>query len=106
VIQVDVKGEMKTFAPEEVSAFILGKMRSVAEGFVGKNIQHAVVTVPAYFNDAQRQVSSSPPVRCCDALITLPFRGVGHEGRRHHQWYDSSAHHQRAHCRRHRIWHG
>merc|ERR1711998_373766 len=51
------KGEMKTFAPEEVSAFILGKMRSVAEGFVGKNIQHAVVTVPAYFNDAQRQAT-------------------------------------------------
>jgi len=57
VIQVDVKGEMKTFAPEEVSAFILGKMRSVAEGFVGKTIQHAVVTVPAYFNDAQRQAT-------------------------------------------------
>jgi len=56
-VEVDVKGEMKSFAPEEVSAMILGKMRTVAEGFMGKNIAHAVVTVPAYFNDAQRQAT-------------------------------------------------
>jgi len=56
-VQVDVKGETKTFAPEEISAMVLSKMRSVAEGFMGKDIKHAVVTVPAYFNDAQRQAT-------------------------------------------------
>merc|ERR1719231_2162810 len=56
-VEVDVKGEAKSFAPEEVSAMVLGKMRSVAEGFMGKDIKHAVVTVPAYFNDAQRQAT-------------------------------------------------
>merc|ERR1711935_818682 len=56
-VTVDVKGEMKSFAPEEISAMILGKMRTVAEGFMGKDIMHAVVTVPAYFNDAQRQAT-------------------------------------------------
>merc|ERR1719231_1142042 len=56
-VEVDVKGEAKSFAPEEVSAMVLGKMRSVAEGFIGKEIKHAVVTVPAYFNDAQRQAT-------------------------------------------------
>jgi heat shock protein 5 len=56
-VRVDVSGEKKTFAPEEVSAMILGKMRSIAEGFLGKDIKNAVVTVPAYFNDAQRQAT-------------------------------------------------
>merc|ERR1711968_299361 len=56
-VRVDVSGEKKTFAPEEVSAMVLGKMRSIAEGFLGKEIKNAVVTVPAYFNDAQRQAT-------------------------------------------------
>merc|ERR1712146_780779 len=56
-VRVDVSGEKKTWAPEEVSAMILGKMRSIAEGFLGKEITNAVVTVPAYFNDAQRQAT-------------------------------------------------
>merc|ERR1719498_2169644 len=56
-VQVLVNGEKKTFAPEEVSAMVLGKMRSIAEGFLGKDIKNAVVTVPAYFNDAQRQAT-------------------------------------------------
>merc|ERR1711937_29087 len=56
-IQVSVNGENKKFAPEEVSAMVLGKMRSIAEGFLGKDIKNAVVTVPAYFNDAQRQAT-------------------------------------------------
>jgi len=46
-----------TFAPEEVSAMILGKMKTTAETFLGKEVEHAVVTVPAYFNDAQRQAT-------------------------------------------------
>jgi len=50
-------GKMATFAPEEISAMILGKMRDVAEEYLGKKVQNAVVTVPAYFNDAQRQAT-------------------------------------------------
>merc|ERR1711937_917848 len=56
-IQVSVNGENKKFAPEEVSAMVLGKMRTIAEAFLGKDIKNAVVTVPAYFNDAQRQAT-------------------------------------------------
>merc|ERR1711898_72467 len=48
---------MGTFSPEEISAMILGKMREIAESFLGKTIGNAVVTVPAYFNDAQRQAT-------------------------------------------------
>jgi molecular chaperone DnaK (HSP70) len=56
-VSVDVKGEKKVFSPEEVSAMILQKMRDTAEAFLGKSVKHAVVTVPAYFNDAQRQAT-------------------------------------------------
>ncbi|KAJ3051963.1 ATPase with role in protein import into the ER [Rhizophlyctis rosea] len=56
-IRVDVKGEQKTFSPEEVSAMVLGKMKEIAEGYLGEKVAHAVVTVPAYFNDAQRQAT-------------------------------------------------
>ncbi|EFX03751.1 er hsp70 chaperone [Grosmannia clavigera kw1407] len=57
VVKVDVKGEEKTFSPEEISGMILGKMKEVAEGYLGKKVTHAVVTVPAYFNDNQRQAT-------------------------------------------------
>jgi len=50
-------GSTKQFSPEEVSAMVLSKMRSIAEGFLGKEVTNAVVTVPAYFNDAQRQAT-------------------------------------------------
>eukprot|EP00903_Cladosiphon_okamuranus_P008886 g8508.t1 len=56
-VQVDVKGSKKTFAPEEISAMVLTKMKEIAEAFLGKEIHNAVVTVPAYFNDAQRQAT-------------------------------------------------
>merc|ERR1712183_930366 len=57
VVEVTVGGETKKYAPEEVSAMILSKMRATAETFLGKDIKNAVVTVPAYFNDAQRQAT-------------------------------------------------
>jgi heat shock protein 5 len=56
-IEVLLDGKARTFSPEEVSAMILVKMKEVAEGFLGKDVKHAVVTVPAYFNDAQRQAT-------------------------------------------------
>uniref|UniRef100_A0A6G1SDC4 Glucose-regulated protein n=1 Tax=Aceria tosichella TaxID=561515 RepID=A0A6G1SDC4_9ACAR len=56
-IQVKVSGQEKVFAPEEISAMVLGKMKEIAEAYLNKNVTHAVVTVPAYFNDAQRQAT-------------------------------------------------
>merc|ERR1712217_799646 len=56
-IQVMASGEKKTFAPEEISAMVLLKMKETAEAFLGKDVKNAVVTVPAYFNDAQRQAT-------------------------------------------------
>uniref|UniRef100_A0A7S2RAJ3 Uncharacterized protein n=1 Tax=Eucampia antarctica TaxID=49252 RepID=A0A7S2RAJ3_9STRA len=57
MVSVTVDGEVLKFAPEEVSAMILQKMKVTAEIFLGKDIHNAVVTVPAYFNDAQRQAT-------------------------------------------------
>ncbi|CAI5740321.1 unnamed protein product [Hyaloperonospora brassicae] len=56
-IQVEVKGEKRQFAPEEVSAMVLTKMKHISEGYIGREVFDAVVTVPAYFNDAQRQAT-------------------------------------------------
>ncbi len=57
VITVDYKGEEKTMKPEEISSMILSKMKVTAENFLGKDVDSAVITVPAYFNDAQRQAT-------------------------------------------------
>merc|ERR1711977_294853 len=56
-IGVQYKGEKKQFSPEEISSMVLTKMKDTAEAFLGKKIKNAVVTVPAYFNDAQRQAT-------------------------------------------------
>ena len=56
-IQVEYKGETKVFTPEEISSMVLVKMKEVAEGFLGGTVKDAVVTVPAYFNDSQRQAT-------------------------------------------------
>ncbi|RVX73692.1 78 kDa glucose-regulated protein [Exophiala mesophila] len=62
VVSVEVQGKARTFTPEEVSAMVLGKMKEVAESYLGKKVTHAVVTVPAYFNDNQRQATKDAGV--------------------------------------------
>ncbi|GAA5974187.1 hypothetical protein JCM11641_003314 [Rhodosporidiobolus odoratus] len=57
VVEVKIGETSKTFTAEEVSAMILGKMKETAETYLGHKVTHAVVTVPAYFNDAQRQAT-------------------------------------------------
>jgi heat shock protein 5 len=56
-ITVKHKGEERHFSAEEISAMVLGKMKETAEAYLGHKVTHAVITVPAYFNDAQRQAT-------------------------------------------------
>ncbi|KAJ7345254.1 hypothetical protein JRQ81_001204 [Phrynocephalus forsythii] len=56
-VQVEYKGEIKTFFPEEISSMVLTKMKEIAEAYLGRKVQSAVITVPAYFNDSQRQAT-------------------------------------------------
>ena len=61
-LQLSVNGERKLFTPEEVSAMVLMRMRETAEAYLGHNVTKAVVTVPAYFTDAQRQATKDAAV--------------------------------------------
>ncbi|XP_030853604.1 heat shock 70 kDa protein IV-like [Strongylocentrotus purpuratus] len=62
VLQAEYIGEKKTMAPEEISSMVLTKMKETAEAYLGQQITDAVVTVPAYFNDAQRQATKDAGV--------------------------------------------
>ena len=57
MIQVDTKDGRKDFQSEEIGAMILSKMKKIAEDYLGKEVKQAVITVPAYFNDSQRQAT-------------------------------------------------
>merc|ERR1739848_541143 len=57
IIEVTYKGERKQFKAEEISSMVLTKMREIAEAYLGKEVKNAVITVPAYFNDSQRQAT-------------------------------------------------
>merc|ERR1712098_849115 len=61
-LKVDYKNEEKTFTPEEISSMVLTKMKEVSEAYLGHNVTDAVITVPAYFNDSQRQATKDAGV--------------------------------------------
>merc|ERR1711988_1132575 len=63
-IEVQFKGETKQFHAEEISAMVLTKMKEVAEAFLDKEVKNAVITVPAYFNDSQRQATKDAGAIC------------------------------------------
>ena len=85
-VAVEFKGARRVFKPEEVSAMILQKMKEVAETYLNEKVKHAVVTVPAYFNDAQRQATKDAGQIAglnVARILNEPHR------RRHRLWYGS-----------------
>ena len=63
-IVVKFKGEQKRFYPEEISFMVLSKMKETAETYLGETVKNAVITVPAYFNDSQRQATKDAGAIC------------------------------------------
>jgi len=61
-LKVEYKNEEKTFTPEEISSMVLTKMKETAEAYLGSEVKEAVITVPAYFNDSQRQATKDAGV--------------------------------------------
>jgi hypothetical protein len=78
--QVEFKGETEQFAAEEISSMVLIKMKEIAEAYLGQEVKNAVITVPAYFNDGQRQVRRAPwrhGVLCARARVWWVVSVVG-----------------------------
>ncbi|KAI9576969.1 heat shock protein 68-like [Glossina fuscipes] len=73
-IWVEFKGERKRFAPEEISSMILTTMKEIAEAYLGHTVKDAVVSVPAYFNDSQRQATKN-----AGAIADLNVLGIINE---------------------------
>jgi len=72
ILECTVSGETKQFTPEEISAMVLGKMKQIAESYLGKPVTRAVVTVPAYFNDSQRKATiDAGKIAGLDVLRTI-----------------------------------
>ncbi|KAJ2749624.1 ATPase with role in protein import into the ER [Coemansia pectinata] len=71
--RVDVKGEKRDFSPEEISAMVLGKMKEIAEAYLNTKVTHAVVTVPAYFSDAQRQATKDAGASAGLNVLSIDF---------------------------------
>jgi L1 cell adhesion molecule like protein len=79
LVEVTYLGEKKTFTPIEISAMILGYMKEVAESYLGQPIKNAVITTPAYFNDAQKQATKDACVIAgmnCLRIISEPTAGA------------------------------
>ncbi|KAF5785568.1 putative Heat shock protein 70 family [Helianthus annuus] len=63
-VVVELKGEEKKYAPEELSALVLKKLKESAEAFIGREVTDAVITVPAYFNNNQREATKEAGTLC------------------------------------------